>query len=629
MGRWWRVMKRNELKRDKKFQKKLAREYGVSRPPESFYQAVEQAFDRLPEELPVRHRPMRTVFRTCVALAACLILLVGGAFGLNLANPLLMESIPGVGQIFQQINNSVDLNDRQDLVPTPSPDPNESQIQEEVVPAFDPITLESNTGEPFVLEVNNALCDGKYLYLKLNLDSWDPVWNSYSSLSTFSDDITNFATVLVNGEICQWVNPSRNENLFWKSTYTDDYSLFETEWYLELPSPVEERTDLTVELDLPMLYTFSEGAVDVYNSEVACMGTFSVTADPSHNMTWNTPMKDNGITLQSVEKGSFFFDVSLNIPYFGRFSDTMLSDASNSDLETSALIPLGIYPVLSTQDGIAVQETSQSLQNRSLLQFQSPEDESSFDATFSFTSPPENADILILTLYEYPTQPSDTPAYTDLPYPNNRVTAEFTIDLKNQLVYPSQNYQNQGIEKLDVQTSPYLDRTPTPKNGYICTLPASYYNYTEIALYSLDLSYRALALYCYEGDTVAKVIYSHPREEYNANVTEDSQVPFYTLYEDEDGRFQSTSLSMPTAYQRLYFQVNATKDEYDFTKFALVDAETGETLISDIQRTFCCQADEVLGTHMEEEQYGESQSTVSSIEETGENPVGSTPSPQP
>lgn len=62
----------------------------------------------------MKARPLpQRVLRTCAALAACLVVAVGVAAGINLVNPVLMESMPGVGQIFQELNHRGE--------PTPSP----------------------------------------------------------------------------------------------------------------------------------------------------------------------------------------------------------------------------------------------------------------------------------------------------------------------------------------------------------------------------------------------------------------------------------------------------------------------------------------------------------------------------
>ena len=94
-------MGKNDLKRDKRFKRHLAQQLQVEQPPQSYLQAVQDAFDSLPDELPVKARPLRTFARACATLAACAVLVAAGAFGLNRANPGLMESLPGVGQLFQ------------------------------------------------------------------------------------------------------------------------------------------------------------------------------------------------------------------------------------------------------------------------------------------------------------------------------------------------------------------------------------------------------------------------------------------------------------------------------------------------------------------------------------------------
>ena len=128
-------MGKNDLKRDKRFRKHLEQEFQVDTPPASYFQAVQDALDQLPDELPVKVRPLhQRVLRTCVALAACLVLVVGAAYGVNLVNPVLMESMPGVGQIFQELNH------REEQNPSPTPEVESSIPQEEEnlpdIPAF-------------------------------------------------------------------------------------------------------------------------------------------------------------------------------------------------------------------------------------------------------------------------------------------------------------------------------------------------------------------------------------------------------------------------------------------------------------------------------------------------------------
>ena len=127
-------MGKNDLKRDKRFKRHLAQQLQVEQPPQSYLQAVQDAFDSLPDELPVKARPLRTFGRACATLAACAVLVAAGAFGLNRANPGLMESLPGVGQLFQQLNGTVDLPQETEnhSLPTPTPIPQDpSQLEEQ------------------------------------------------------------------------------------------------------------------------------------------------------------------------------------------------------------------------------------------------------------------------------------------------------------------------------------------------------------------------------------------------------------------------------------------------------------------------------------------------------------------
>ena len=56
-------MGKNDLKRDKRFKRHLAQQLQVEQPPKSYLQAVQDAFDSLPDELPVKARPLRTFGR--------------------------------------------------------------------------------------------------------------------------------------------------------------------------------------------------------------------------------------------------------------------------------------------------------------------------------------------------------------------------------------------------------------------------------------------------------------------------------------------------------------------------------------------------------------------------------------
>ena len=97
-------MRKNDLQRDKAFRQRLAQKLEVEQPPESYFQAVQSAFASLPDELPVKARPIhQRVLRTCAALAACCVVVAAGAFGLNQVSPQLMENLADAGHALHQL----------------------------------------------------------------------------------------------------------------------------------------------------------------------------------------------------------------------------------------------------------------------------------------------------------------------------------------------------------------------------------------------------------------------------------------------------------------------------------------------------------------------------------------------
>ena len=58
----------------------------------------------------------------------------------------------------------------------------------------------------------------------------------------------------------------------------------------------------------------------------------------------------------------------------------------------------------------------------------------------TFVAPAEDVPYVVLTLYEYPSYS----AAEEAAIANNRVVAEFTIDLETRQVYASQHYRDQA-----------------------------------------------------------------------------------------------------------------------------------------------------------------------------------------
>ncbi len=95
---------RPPLRRDRAFRAQLARQLGVEKPPQAFHAAMQKTLLELPEELPVRYRPVRELLRRTTMAAAVLALVFLGLLGVNSTYPQITEALPGLGFVFRSIN---------------------------------------------------------------------------------------------------------------------------------------------------------------------------------------------------------------------------------------------------------------------------------------------------------------------------------------------------------------------------------------------------------------------------------------------------------------------------------------------------------------------------------------------
>ena len=350
-------MGKNDLKREKRFQKHLEREFQVDTPPASYFQAVQDALDSLPDELPVKVRPLpQRVLRTCVALAACLVVAVGVATGINLVNPVLMESMPGVGQIFQELNH------REEQKPSPTPEVESSIPYEEEglpdIPDFEPaiFPLENNLG---LLTVQNATCDGSTLVLELGLELWDTTMTS-DSITVFSEasgeDIQTLLSV-DGQDVEPFPYPSN------QSFTRQENGLYSSTWLYQLSEEVPHGTELYISLNIPRLYGWSN---DSYQT-LDCLlnADFLVTVDESSSFRWEDSTTDNGVELSHVEATSEYVITQLDIPFFGWLNSTLTMPFTVEQNQ----IPLGCYFQLTTEDGTVLSPSSSVPPDTSLLDY--------------------------------------------------------------------------------------------------------------------------------------------------------------------------------------------------------------------------------------------------------------------
>ena len=624
-------MRKNDLQRDKAFRQRLAQKLEVEQPPESYFQAVQSAFASLPDELPVKARPIhQRVLRTCAALAACCAVVVAGAFGLNQVSPQLMESMPGIGQIFQDFNEG-----REPPVPTPSPTPpseTESQLEQQDVPPFEPISVPSNTGVG-ELTIQNAWSDGLYLHLELELAAegipFDTVYAS--SISPCDDpyvEETDTSHLWINNLEAEKIATIENGLGFvWTGESTDGGAtpIYAGEWVYRLPQNAAQGPDLSVSLEVPLLYTRYDDTDTYALLDMSFQADFSVTMDTRQTLIWKNAVEDNGVTLEQARVSPTCVTATVQVSNFGSLNSTLLAPLEQL-VSGSDRMPLGIYGQLTTPDGTVLAECdSRYLESGTFLGSSSPGtvlEDGSTSGTMVFDGIPTGESQVILTLYEYPTGIAD--AYGAATSMKNRVTAEFTFDLDQGAVYPSQNYLAQGREKLDVLTSAQLDRIPAGENGYICQIPDNSGGTVEITLFTQDLDYRGVTLYWYNGDQIMSMYPSVPSSSYNKF---DESYPYYQgdYYTYGEVGLDPAYTNGKT-YKALYFRLENTGSmnlTYSATRFALIDNNTGEVLVEDVMRSALGNFDQIFGTSLEEQRYGAAEG-----EGTGSE-VLSTPSPSP
>ncbi len=628
-------MRKNDLQRDKAFRQRLAQKLEVEQPPESYFQAVQSAFASLPDELPVKARPIhQRVLRTCAALAACCAVVVAGAFGLNQVSPQLMESMPGIGQIFQDFNEG-----REPPVPTPSPTPpseTESQLEQQDVPPFEPISVPSNTGVG-ELTIQNAWSDGLYLHLELELAAegmpFDPVYASSISRSISPCDDpyvegTDTSHLWINNLEAEKIATIENGLGFvWTGESTDGGAtpIYAGEWVYRLPQNAAQGPDLSVSLEVPLLYTRYDDTDTYALLDMSFQADFSVTMDTRRTLIWKNAVEDNGVTLEQARVSPTCVTATVQVSNFGSLNSTLLAPVEQL-VSGSDRMPLGIYGQLTTPDGTVLAECdSRYLESETLLGSSSPGtvlEDGSTSGTMVFDGIPAGESQVILTLYEYPTGIAD--AYgADTPM-KNRVTAEFTFDLNQGAVYPSQNYLAQGREKLDVLTSAQLDRIPAGENGYICQIPDNSNGTVEITLFTQDLDYRGVTLYWYDGDQIMSMYPSVPSSSYNKF---DESYPYYQgdYYTYGEVGLDPAYTNGKT-YKALYFRLENTGSmnlTSSATRFALIDNNTGEVLVEDVMRSALGNFDQIFGTSLEEQLYGAAEGEGTASE------VLSSPSPSP
>ena len=196
---------RKDLRRDGDFARQLAEEWGMEQTTPSYRKALRQVYAELPDELPVKRYPLRQAMKGLAALAAVFVMVCVGLFALNAAQPQIAEALPGVGGVFQALNQPEEGEEPPAPQATPTPDSGESQVTgdalaawgQEIAGGFTPVEIPGSRGS---LWVDCAWSDGASLVLDLRLELGD-YGDSLHQQAPGLELVPAYGEVSLNGQI--------------------------------------------------------------------------------------------------------------------------------------------------------------------------------------------------------------------------------------------------------------------------------------------------------------------------------------------------------------------------------------------------------------------------------------------
>lgn len=545
----------------------LRRELDIAAVPLVIDNKLRQVYAELPEELPKSKTWLRPLQRA-VGVFAALAIVCGGLLGLNAANPAFAESIPGLGSLFALMNDhtmhpmgshvgtyaeSLDL--ALDLAATPS--------------------VETDYG----LTLDEAFCDGNYVYLTLQLTGPEEA-EKYESLSLSCDGQSDFR-LLVDGTEAE---------LFTTGGQAMEDGTEAIALVYQLAAPAEDGQALSARLEVGSLYGVypedsKSGGWQYDTLEVGFTADFTITADTSQNQSQELSAEDNGVKLYGIETTPGYLLVDMEIPFWGRTGDLTASSG-----------PILGYAQLFTQDG-------QELGHNSLLNdydFSNESDAESIRGTWAFDGPPEQTDTVILRI----TDRSPDSAYAADMDRERVVFAEFAINWKTGEAHPSDTYLDEGLDKVDTEEFQASWGPADFTGGFLVSdilNTRDMWHGTDdwICMVQLraDVEYQPIELRYYAGDRLLGTVKAVPEAEYNDTEFGEGQWP---AYRDENGFYACFPAEEDTTgqaeYSQLLFCLYYPEDCLEDTEYGVrvdmekavdrievVNTETGEVLMDDLE----------------------------------------------
>lgn len=620
----------DDLKRDRAFRELLAKEYGVEDTPRKFHRAFEKTLAELPDELPVRPRPVYYIFRQVATVAAVLAITFAALLGVNTTYPQLTEALPGLGPIFVAINGG----ETQKELPAPEETPAPQEEKKE----FQPVVLESRGSYPGSLEIEDAWCDGKALVLSLRLElageaadtmkwaddmKWDVSEENPSAAANY---------YLLRAGSVEWIPDGSGAEIPWA---TEDYLIkmhagtdtmadigrlsdfkptgdgyATATWRLEMDNTEQTaaQDEVEVSISLPSL-----SVVENYNGAMPFMGwdcgftsTFTVPVDRSRNRKLRDPAQDNGATLLSVDYSPSQVDIEMELPAIGYLGDMLV--AIGDDYEDPSQV-LGIYPTLTAPSSSAGSGAKSTLTDYYLSAGDEGQGPTSYRMQYVFSNDQftDFPSSLVLTVREVPEKFS-------------RVVAEFTIDLDTGRAFASENYLSEGLEQADTSRDPRYPRAlGCFENGFLCRQAEFWQkDSAQVVLVAQDLKPgRTLQLngYCEDGGFRCMSVLTG-EEEQNYEVGAYWETPYQAPSSGEEYTLLVFNL-YPWATDEEGHTVWAT-----FERLELVDVDTGEVLFEDLVAAYEQSMEEIVGGCPQHKPETESNPAVEEDRETDDRSDG-------
>ncbi len=632
---------RRELKKDPEFAKELASRWGLEAPPESFRRGMQALYRELPDELPVKRDPVRQALKGLAAAAAVFGVVCAGLFALNAAQPQIAEALPGVGGVFQALNQP-----KEEPSPTPqatpTPDGGESQIAEgqadgdaldvwgeKIAPDFAPVEVQ---GEGGTLWVDRAWSDGVSLVLDLRLELGDYGVSLYQQAPELElvpayGEVTLNGQIVASGEMLQ-DNAAQDmvcDHQIEPFTWDGDGALI-GRWVLDLAALGEDATasgecQVTLAMDELTAQNLREDElVDLEASGLLqqvggfVSDSFPVPVVRDYNTIFQGVATDNGASLQGVSFAPTQLAVALELPFLGKTSyylqpEYSLRAAGGADTMAAEIGYAGV--VATTESGRTLQ-----LDLGSLIATGGAGNYDPYQVSCAFIGLYPGEDQVTLTLYDASQVKrcyDDSGTFTGADPGLFRVAASFTLDLTAGTAGPNWDYLEEGYERLDADTYPagsgnFLgDFT----NGFYvgnCQLETDLVTNGSrtgpcqlVTLFTSNLDNRPVVLVAYAGEESYTVWSQDPTA---LNSYDELASGYY--HQEESGEYWE-GVTDPEAFGGTYrvmeFRVYYPTELLDgqgrpfreFDKFSLLDGETGEVLIEDISAALAQQRAQVTG----------------------------------